>query len=196
MDTLPQEKYFADLDQAVAEAAAKSEEALKAAQTEVTNLRQQLLEHRNHADAEAKMNERWRDAEAKLVVDLAAARERERAAQLKAEYMQKYNSLAKQNREQYNEKVSALRDEYRQKQQQAHTDRYDRGCLNCTANPKNSTDFIPYILLSSCNQTKTHRPHFEVLNRKTVLIICIMTVDKGNTFVVFFYQTRESRGQK
>ena len=73
MDTLPQEKYFADLDQAVAEATAKSEEALKVAQTEVTNLRQQLLDYRNHADAEAKMNERWRDAESKPAADLAAA---------------------------------------------------------------------------------------------------------------------------
>ena len=119
-------QYMADIDKAVAEATAKSEEALKAAQAEVKELRQQLLDYRQRATAEAKMNERWRDAETKLVADLAAAKEREKAAQLKAEYMRKYDALAKQNREQYNEKVSALRDEYRQKRQQERIDRVVR----------------------------------------------------------------------
>ena len=52
-------------------------------------LRQQLLDYRQQADAEAKMNERWRDAETKLVADLAAAKEREKAAKDRAEFMAK-----------------------------------------------------------------------------------------------------------
>ena len=73
MDTLPQEKYLAELDKAVAEATAKSEEALKAAQAEGKELRRLLLDDRQQATAEAKMNDRWCDAETKLVADLAVS---------------------------------------------------------------------------------------------------------------------------
>ena len=73
MDTLPQEKYLAELDKAVAEATAKSEEALKAAQAEGKELRRLLLDDRQQATAEAKMNDRWRNAETKLVAALAVS---------------------------------------------------------------------------------------------------------------------------
>ena len=130
-------QYMADIDKAVAEATAKSEEALKAAQTEVKELRQQLLDYRQQADAEAKMNERWRDAETKLVADLAAAKEREKAAKARAEFMQKYDSLSKQYRadlrannlqmrDKYNEKLSEAKDEFNRRRTQDRIDRVVR----------------------------------------------------------------------
>ena len=130
-------QYMADIDKAVAEATAKSEEALKAAQTEVKELRQQLLDYRQQADAEAKMNERWRDAETKLVADLAAAKEREKAAKARAEFMAKYDALAKQYRadlrannqqaqEKYNEKLTEAKDEFNRRRTQDRIDRVVR----------------------------------------------------------------------
>lgn len=127
-------QYIADIDKAVAEATAKSEEALKAAQAEVKELRQQLLDYRQQATADAKMNERWRDAETKLVADLAAAKEREKAAKARAEFMQKYDSLSKQYRadlrannqqaqEKYNEKLSEAKDEFNRRRTQDRIDR-------------------------------------------------------------------------
>ena len=127
-------QYMADIDKAVAEATAKSEEALKAAQAEVKELRQQLLDYRQQATAEAKMNERWRDAETKLVADLAAAKEREKAAKARAEFMAKYDSLAKQYRadlrannrqvrDKYNEKLSEAKDEFNRRRTQDRIDR-------------------------------------------------------------------------
>ncbi len=130
-------QYMADIDKAVAEATAKSEEALKAAQTEVKELRQQLLDYRQQATAEAKMNERWRDAETKLVADLAAAKEREKAAKARAEFMAKYDTLAKQYRadlrannqqaqEKYNEKLTEAKDEFNRRRTQDRIDRVVR----------------------------------------------------------------------
>lgn len=130
-------QYMADIDKAVAEATAKSEEALKAAQTEVKELRQQLLDYRQQADAEAKMNERWRDAETKLVADLAAAKEREKAAKARAEFMAKYDALAKQYRadlrannqqaqEKYTEKLTEAKDEFNRRRTQDRIDRVVR----------------------------------------------------------------------
>ena len=130
-------QYMADIDKAVAEATAKSEEALKAAQAEVKELRQQLLDYRQQADAEAKMNERWRDAETKLVADLAAAKEREKAAKARAEFMAKYDALAKQYRadlrannqqaqEKYNEKLTEAKDEFNRRRTQDRIDRVVR----------------------------------------------------------------------
>ena len=130
-------QYMADIDKAVAEATAKSEEALKAAQTEVKELRQQLLDYRQQATAEAKMNERWRDAETKLVADLAAAKEREKAAKARAEFMAKYDALAKQYRadlrannqqaqEKYNEKLTEAKDEFNRRRTQDRIDRLVR----------------------------------------------------------------------
>lgn len=127
-------QYMADIDKAVAEATAKSEEALKAAQTEVKELRQQLLDYRQQATADAKMNERWRDAETKLVADLAAAKEREKAAKARAEFMAKYDALSKQYRadlrannqqaqEKYNEKLTEAKDEFNRRRTQDRIDR-------------------------------------------------------------------------
>ena len=66
-------QYMADLDKAVAEATAKSEEALNAAQAEGKELRRPLLDDSQQATAEAKMNDRRRDAETKLVAALAVS---------------------------------------------------------------------------------------------------------------------------
>ena len=124
MDTLPQEKYFADLDQAVAEATAKSEEALKAAQTEVKNIRQQLSDYRQQATAEAKNTAAWKDGEAKLIADLSEAQSKEKKARALASYMDEYNAISERYRgearatdtealTQYNEKLSNLRSGFR-----------------------------------------------------------------------------------
>ena len=130
-------QYMADIDKAVSEATAKSEEALKAAQAEVKDLRQQLLDYRQQATADANMNERWRDAETKLVADLAAAKEREKAAKARAEFMAKYDALAKQYRadlrannqqaqEKYNEKLTEAKDEFSRRRTQDRIDRVVR----------------------------------------------------------------------
>lgn len=130
-------QYMADIDKAVSEATKKADDELKAAQAEVKELRQQLLDYRQQADAEAKMNERWRDAETKLVADLAAAKEREKAAKARAEFMAKYDALAKQYRadlrannqqaqEKYNEKLSEAKDEFNRRRTQDRIDRVVR----------------------------------------------------------------------
>lgn len=130
-------QYMADIDKAVSEATQKADDELKAAQAEVKELRQQLLDYRQQADAEAKMNERWRDAETKLVADLAAAKEREKAAKARAEFMAKYDALAKQYRadlrannqqaqEKYNEKLSEAKDEFNRRRTQDRIDRVVR----------------------------------------------------------------------
>lgn len=130
-------QYMADIDKAVSEATQKANDELKAAQAEVKELRQQLLDYRQQADAEAKMNERWRDAETKLVADLAAAKEREKAAKARAEFMAKYDALAKQYRadlrannqqaqEKYNEKLTEAKDEFNRRRTQERIDRVVR----------------------------------------------------------------------
>lgn len=130
-------QYMADIDKAVSEATAKADEALKAAQAEVKNLRQQLADYRQQATAEAKMNDRWREAETKLLADMAAAKEREKAAKARSEFMQKYDSLSKQYRadlrannqqaqEKYNEKLSEAKDEFNRRRTQDRIDRVVR----------------------------------------------------------------------
>jgi hypothetical protein len=130
-------QYMADIDRAVSEATAKADEALKAAQSEVKNLRQQLADYRQQATAEAKMNDRWREAETKLLADMAAAKEREKAAKARAEFMQKYDSLSKQYRadlrannqqaqEKYNEKLTEAKDEFNRRRTQDRIDRVVR----------------------------------------------------------------------
>lgn len=130
-------QYMADIDKAVSEATQKADDELKASQAEVKELRQQLLDYRQQADAEAKMNERWRDAETKLVADLAAAKEREKAAKARAEFMAKYDALAKQYRadlrannqqaqEKYNEKLTEAKDEFNRRMAQDRIDRVVR----------------------------------------------------------------------
>ena len=130
-------QYMADIDKAVSEATAKADEALKAAQAEVKNLRQQLAGYRQQATAEAKMNDRWREAETKLLADMAAAKEREKAAKARSEFMQKYDSLSKQFRadlrannqqaqEKYNEKLTEAKDEFNRRRTQDRIDRVVR----------------------------------------------------------------------
>lgn len=127
-------KYMADIDRVVSEATEKANDELKAAQAEVKNIRQQLADYRQQATAEAKMNDRWRDAETKLLTEIAAAKEREKAAKARAEFMAKYDALAKQYRadlrannlqmrDKYNEKLSEAKDEYNRKRQQDRIDR-------------------------------------------------------------------------
>ena len=130
-------QYMADIDKAVSEATAKVDEALKAAQAEVKNLRQQLADYRQQATAEAKMNDRWREAETKLLADMAAAKEREKAAKARAEFMQKYDTLSKQYRAdlrannqqaraQYDEKLAEAKDEFNRRRTQDRIDRVVR----------------------------------------------------------------------
>lgn len=130
-------QYMADIDKAVSEATAKADEALKAAQAEVKNLRQQLADYRHQATAEAKMNDRWREAETKLLADMAAAKEREKAAKARAEFMQKYDTLSKQYRAdlrannqqaraQYDEKLAEAKDEFNRRRTQDRIDRVVR----------------------------------------------------------------------
>lgn len=127
-------QYMADIDRVVSEATEKANDELKAAQAEVKNIRQQLADYRQQATAEAKMNDRWRDAETKLLTEIAAAKEREKAAKARSEFMQKYDSLSKQYRadlrannqqaqEKYNEKLTEAKDEYNRKRQQDRIDR-------------------------------------------------------------------------
>lgn len=130
-------QYMADIDRVVSEATEKANDELKAAQAEVKNIRQQLADYRQQATAEAKMNDRWRDAETKLLTEIAAAKEREKAAKARAEFMAKYDALAKQYRadlrannlqmrDKYNEKLSEAKDEYNRKRQQDRIDRVVR----------------------------------------------------------------------
>ena len=130
-------QYMADIDRVVSEATEKANDELKAAQAEVKNIRQQLADYRQQATAEAKMNDRWRDAETKLLTEIAAAKEREKAAKARAEFMQKYDSLSKQYRadlrannqqaqEKYNEKLSEAKDEFNRRRTQDRIDRVVR----------------------------------------------------------------------
>lgn len=128
---------MADIDKAVADAAQKANDELKAAQAEVKNIRQQLADYRQQATAEAKMNDRWRDAETKLLTEIAAAKEREKAAKARAEFMAKYDALSKQYRadlrannrqvrDKYNEKLSEAKDEFNRRRTQDRIDRVVR----------------------------------------------------------------------
>ena len=130
-------QYMADIDRVVSEATEKANDELKAAQAEVKNIRQQLADYRQRATAEAKMNDRWRDAETKLLTEIAAAKEREKAANARAEFMAKYDALAKQYRadlrannqqaqEKYNEKLTEAKDEFNRRRTQDRIDRVVR----------------------------------------------------------------------
>ena len=130
-------QYMADIDRVVSEATEKANDELKAAQAEVKDIRQQLADYRQQATAEAKMNYRWRDAETKLLTEIAAAKEREKAAKARAEFMAKYDALAKQYRadlrannlqmrDKYNEKLSEAKDEFNRRRTQDRIDRVVR----------------------------------------------------------------------
>ena len=130
-------QYMADIDRVVSEATEKANDELKAAQAEVKDIRQQLADYRQQATAEAKMNDRWRDAETKLLTEIAAAKEREKAAKARAEFMAKYDALSKQYRadlrannrqvrDKYNEKLSEAKDELNRRRTQDRIDRVVR----------------------------------------------------------------------
>lgn len=130
-------QYMADIDRVVSEATEKANDELKVAQAEVKNIRQQLADYRQQATAEAKMNDRWRDAETKLLTEIAAAKEREKAAKARAEFMAKYDALAKQYRadlrannrqmrDKYNEKLTEAKDEFNRRRTQDSIDRVVR----------------------------------------------------------------------
>ena len=130
-------QYMADIDRVVSEATEKANDELKAAQAKVKDIRQQLADYRQQATAEAKMNDRWRDAETKLLTEIAAAKEREKAAKARAEFMAKYDALAKQYRadlrannqqaqEKYNEKLTEAKDEFNRRRTQDRIDRVVR----------------------------------------------------------------------
>lgn len=130
-------QYMADIDRVISEATEKANDELKVAQAEVKNIRQQLADYRQQATAEAKMNDRWRDAETKLLTEIAAAKEREKAAKARAEFMAKYDALAKQYRadlrannrqmrDKYNEKLSEAKDEFNRRRTQDRIDRVVR----------------------------------------------------------------------
>ena len=130
-------QYMADIDRVVSVATEKANDELKAAQAEVKNIRQQLADYRQQATAEAKMNDRWRDAETKLLTEIAAAKEREKAAKARAEFMAKYDALSKQYRadlrannrqvrDKYNEKLSEAKDEFNRRRTQDRIDRVVR----------------------------------------------------------------------
>ncbi len=117
-------QYMADIDKAVSEATAKADEALKAAQAEVKNLRQRLADYRQQATAEAKETAAWKDGEAKLIADLSEAQSKEKKARALASYMDEYNAISERYRgevratdaealAQYNEKLSNLRNGFR-----------------------------------------------------------------------------------
>lgn len=130
-------QYMADIDRIVSEATEKANDELNAAQAEVKNIRQQLADYRQQATAEAKMNDRWREAETKLLADMAAAKELEKAAKARAEFMQKYDTLSKQYRAdlrannqqaraQYDEKLAEAKDEFNRRRTQDRIDRVVR----------------------------------------------------------------------
>lgn len=117
-------QYMADIDKAVADAAQKANDELKAAQAEVKNIRQQLADYRQQATAEAKNTAAWKEGEAKLIADLSEAQSKEKKARALASYMDEYNALSERYRgevratdtealAQYNEKLSNLRSGFR-----------------------------------------------------------------------------------
>lgn len=117
-------QYMADIDKAVADAAQKANDELKAAQAEVKNIRQQLADYRQQATAEAKNTAAWKEGEAKLIADLSEAQGKEKKARALASYMDEYNAISERYRgevratdsealAQYNEKLSNLRSGFR-----------------------------------------------------------------------------------
>lgn len=122
-----QKNLVTEADKAKASADAETEKAVSAA----------VEEERRRAEKETAANDRWREAETKLLSDMAAAKEREKAAKARAEFMAKYDALAKQYRadmrannqqaqEKYNEKLSEAKDEFNRRRTQDRIDRVVR----------------------------------------------------------------------
>ena len=141
-----QKNLVTEADKAKAKADAATEKAVSAA----------VEAERQRARKETAANDRWREAETKLLADMAAAKEREKAAKARAEFMQKYDSLSKQFRadlrannqqaqEKYNEKLTEARDEFNRRRTQDRIDRVvreDRAKSNArlrTAEQKSTT---------------------------------------------------------
>lgn len=122
-----QKNLVTEADKAKASADAATEKAVSAA----------VEAERRRAEKETAANDRWREAEAKLLADMAAAKEREKAAKARAEFMAKYDSLSKQYRadlrannqqaqEKYNEKLTEAKDEFNRRRTQDRIDRVVR----------------------------------------------------------------------
>ena len=122
-----QKNLVTEADKAKAKADAATEKAVSAA----------VEAERRRAEKETAANDRWRDAETKLLTEIAAAKERENAAKARAEFMAKYDALAKQYRadlrannqqaqEKYNEKLSEAKDEFSRRRTQDRIDRVVR----------------------------------------------------------------------
>ena len=122
-----QKNLVTEADKAKAKADAATEKAVSAA----------VEAERRRAEKETAANDRWREAETKLLADMAAAKEREKAAKARAEFMAKYDSLSKQYRadlrannqqaqEKYNEKLTEAKDEFNRRRTQDRIDRVVR----------------------------------------------------------------------
>lgn len=122
-----QKNLVTEADKAKAKADAATEKAVSAA----------VEAERRRAEKETAANDRWREAETKLLADMAAAKEREKAAKARSEFMQKYDSLSKQYRadlrannqqaqEKYNEKLTEAKDEFNRRRTQDRIDRVVR----------------------------------------------------------------------
>lgn len=122
-----QKELVTEADKAKAKADAATEKAVNSA----------VEAERQRAQKETAANDRWREAETKLLADMAAAKEREKAAKARAEFMAKYDALAKQYRadlrannqqaqEKYNEKLTEAKDEFNRRRTQDRIDRVVR----------------------------------------------------------------------
>ena len=122
-----QKGLVTEADKAKAKADAATENAVAAA----------VEAERQRGQKEIAANDRWRDAETKLLTEIAAAKEREKAAKARAEFMAKYDALAKQYRadlrannqqaqEKYNEKLTEAKDEFNRRRTQDRIDRVVR----------------------------------------------------------------------
>lgn len=122
-----QKNLVTEADKAKAKADAATEKAVNAA----------VEAERQRAQKETAANDRWREAETKLLADMAAAKEREKAAKARAEFMQKYDTLSKQYRAdlransqqaraQYDEKLAEAKDEFKRRRTQDRIDRVVR----------------------------------------------------------------------
>lgn len=122
-----QKNLVTKADKAKAKADAATEKAVNAA----------VEAERQRAQKETAANDRWREAETKLLADMAAAKEREKAAKARAEFMQKYDTLSKQYRAdlrannqqaraQYDEKLAEAKDEFNRRRTQDRIDRVVR----------------------------------------------------------------------
>lgn len=122
-----QKELVTEADKAKAKADAATEKAVDAA----------VEAERQRGQKETAANDRWRDAETKLLTEIAAAKEREKAAKARAEFMAKYDALSKQYRadlrannqqaqEKYNEKLTEAKDEFNRRRTQDRIDRVVR----------------------------------------------------------------------